>query len=214
MRRIDALLEYKFKTVDNETGKIHDVLFDEVKWLVRYLVVDIGERLSNRRVLLPLNSVENIDDNQRVINISVKFNDIEQSPDVAAELPVSQEAELRLAKFWGWTPYWSNKPLAEEIAKNVSAEASSAGRVEIEQQAEGESSLRSVAEIMGYKLHCDDCGKGKIKGIECDESDWSITNIFSSEIGSGAEEKRIPVSMVKDISWASGKVEVHYEAMQ
>jgi hypothetical protein len=41
---------------DADIGTISDFLFDDSSWLVRWLVIDTGDWLSGRKVLLPASS--------------------------------------------------------------------------------------------------------------------------------------------------------------
>ena len=48
-----AINGYVIKASDGQIGTVSDFLFDDASWLVRWLVVDTGNWLSGRKVLLP-----------------------------------------------------------------------------------------------------------------------------------------------------------------
>ena len=48
-----AINGYAIKASDGQIGTVSDFLFDDASWLVRWLVVDTGNWLSGRKVLLP-----------------------------------------------------------------------------------------------------------------------------------------------------------------
>lgn len=51
---------------DGRIGSIEAMLFDDVSWIIRYLVVDTGSWLPGRRVLISPISVDPSDGGERV----------------------------------------------------------------------------------------------------------------------------------------------------
>jgi hypothetical protein len=49
-----AINGYAIEASDGRLGTVSDLLFEEVSWVVRLLVVDTGNWLPGRKVLLPL----------------------------------------------------------------------------------------------------------------------------------------------------------------
>jgi hypothetical protein len=48
LRRLDDLEGYPIEATNGAIGQVTDFLFDDEAWVVRYLVVQTGEWLSNR----------------------------------------------------------------------------------------------------------------------------------------------------------------------
>ena len=48
-----AINGYAIKASDGDIGTVSDSLFDDASWLVRWFVVDTGNWLFGRKVLLP-----------------------------------------------------------------------------------------------------------------------------------------------------------------
>jgi hypothetical protein len=48
-----AINGYAISASDGRFGTVSDFLFDDVSWLVRWLVVDTGKFFSGRKILLP-----------------------------------------------------------------------------------------------------------------------------------------------------------------
>jgi len=48
-----VLEEFSIGAIDGPIGKVKDFYFDDQDWAIRYLVVETGSWLSNRRVLVP-----------------------------------------------------------------------------------------------------------------------------------------------------------------
>ncbi len=53
LRNASVINGYAIAASDGHLGTVSDFLFDDVSWLIRWLVVDTGNWLSGRKVLLP-----------------------------------------------------------------------------------------------------------------------------------------------------------------
>src|SRR5438093_13557680 len=51
-KRAHDLFGYRLGARDGSAGHVHDLYFDDRRWLVRYLVVDVRHGLASRRVLI------------------------------------------------------------------------------------------------------------------------------------------------------------------
>ena len=58
-----AINGYSIEASDGELGTVSDFLFDDASWSVRWLVVDTGNWLSGRKVLLPPSALGRLDAN-------------------------------------------------------------------------------------------------------------------------------------------------------
>jgi hypothetical protein len=52
LRSVGQVRGYSIRATDGEIGSVHDFLFDDEHWTVRYLVADTGDWLSGRLVLI------------------------------------------------------------------------------------------------------------------------------------------------------------------
>jgi hypothetical protein len=52
LRSIDSIIGYRLEATDGEFGRCKDFLFDDEKWVTRYMVVDTGKWLPGRKVLI------------------------------------------------------------------------------------------------------------------------------------------------------------------
>src|SRR3546814_16780567 len=103
--RTDTLFPYTtlFRSArDGSLGDLHDVFFDDHSWQVRYLVVDTGNWLPGRRVLVSPESVERIDGSEEKVAVGLSKQDLQERPSVAADAPVSRQNEIALADHFSW----------------------------------------------------------------------------------------------------------------
>jgi len=52
LRRINNLKDYAIHATDGDIGHVNDFYFDDEQWAVRYLIVQTGNWLINRKVLI------------------------------------------------------------------------------------------------------------------------------------------------------------------
>lgn len=98
---------YQIMARDGAIGNVDDMLFDEARWTVRWVVVDTGHWLSGRRVLLPPAALGHPDSEQRRFPVDLTRQQVESSPPYESDRPVSRQLESGLYDFYGWSPYWT-----------------------------------------------------------------------------------------------------------
>ncbi len=215
LRHANALVGYDLKTSSGESGKVVAVFFDEDSWKLRYLVVEGGKWLSYRNVLLSLEVIESIDDDNENIFVSVDGKSVIESPDLKTELPIAREAELLLAKYWNWAPYWKKEMLPPYINRNISAEANEKSKEATEKSAQKESRLRSIEEVTGYSVHACDSGAGHVNSLIYEDAEHAIRYILvDTRKWFGGREVLVPVEKIERVSWSSSEFVLELAAEQ
>jgi hypothetical protein len=59
-RSVNEVTGYELRALDGQAGNVIDFMVDPVRWCIRYLVVDTGNWLPGRRVLVPPARVETV----------------------------------------------------------------------------------------------------------------------------------------------------------
>lgn len=169
---------------DGSVGKVIDLLFDDANWQVRWLVVQTGGWLSNRKVLLAASALGHADQFSEEFQVKLTVEQVKDSPDIDTDRPVSRQAETDLYTHYGWAPYWGGIPY---VGLSVYAHGLSS-YPKLQQSPDYDSSrelldarreaydphLRSVSEVIGYHLHATDGSIGHIEDMIVDEADWTI----------------------------------------
>jgi hypothetical protein len=118
MFAISALEGCAVNASDGEVGTVKDILFDDEAWRIRWVVVDTGTWLTGRKVLIHPSVIEPLDLEPqprlpmmravREITLSVRLTkrQIEASPPVGENSPLSQQVESQLYEFYGWDQAW------------------------------------------------------------------------------------------------------------
>ena len=140
---------------DGRCGTIHDVLFNDATMKLIYLVIDTGNWLPGRKTLISNQAVEGVNDLSSNFEINLKLSNqqIEKSPPIDRDAPVSRQAEEELTNYFGWSP-WSE--LTVPISIQPSTPAPSVQEVDEKYNPpsprQNDPNLRSINELIDYSL--------------------------------------------------------------
>jgi hypothetical protein len=88
-----AINGYAIEASDGRLGTVSDLLFKDIGWVIRWLVVDTGNWLSGRKVLLPLSALGRL----RQFPVKLTMQQVKDSPDVDTDQPVASDRDPRAA---------------------------------------------------------------------------------------------------------------------
>lgn len=75
-RSLKELTGYAIKGEDGTTGNVKDFLFDENKWIIRYLEADLGKVFPGRKVLIPNFFLKILDYFNEILPVKINKVDI------------------------------------------------------------------------------------------------------------------------------------------
>jgi len=91
---------------DEYIGAIRDLYFDDWKWIIRYVVVELTEPDPSPNVLIsPLPFVK-VDNARKEIMVNLQIDKIRKSPEIDTDLPISRQYEIALRRYYEWPEYW------------------------------------------------------------------------------------------------------------
>jgi hypothetical protein len=67
---------------DGEVGRVRDLYFDDLRWTVRYLVIDTGSRLPDRWILVPPTSLRRWDPDPSTLRIAQTMAQVKAGVDM------------------------------------------------------------------------------------------------------------------------------------
>ena len=152
LRHTKDLQGFKLDCNDGELGKIKDFYFDDLLWIVRYLVADTGRWLPRRKVLVSPLSLGKIDEDKKKIQVNLTKEIVEKSPSIFPDQPFLRKEETALSGYYKWPSYWENITLETEDTIH----------------------LRSAKEVTGYAVEALDGEVGVIANFIIDDADWTI----------------------------------------
>ena len=102
-----SLLDYKLESLEGEIGRVKEFYFDDHHWTIRYLVADTGNWLTGRQVLISPYALVAVDKEKQHITVDLTKKQIENSPSLDSDKPVSRQFEESYTGYFGWPIYWA-----------------------------------------------------------------------------------------------------------
>ncbi|MGB7435982.1 MAG: PRC-barrel domain-containing protein [Candidatus Acidiferrum sp.] len=107
LNKAKTLKGYKLDSLDGEIGKVKEFYFDDQHWAIRYLVADTGGWLTGRQVLISPYALIAVRKEDQDITIDLTKKQIEGSPSLNSDKPVSRQFEEGYYGYYGWPGYWN-----------------------------------------------------------------------------------------------------------
>lgn len=210
LRSAKDLEGYAIGATDGDIGTVNDFYFDDTFWTVRYLVVDTGDWLPGRRVLLPSVALGSPDPAVQKIFVNLTRFQVKNSPDIDTHKPVSRQHEAELYMYYGWAGYWIGDPLAATGAAPFGPAIPVASEVTPPPTEYGDPHLQSTNKVIGYGIHASDGDLGHAADFLIDDHTWAIRYVVI-EAGHWFAGKKVLVApeWVDKVSWEDQKMHVH-----
>ena len=106
LRNIEFLEGSTVKASDGDVGTVTQVYFDDEAWGVRYLVVETGDWLRDRQVLISPYAVSHSDPGSSAVQVKLTRQQVRDSPNIDAHKPVSRQHEIQYLRYYGYPTYW------------------------------------------------------------------------------------------------------------
>jgi len=97
---------YHIYATDGDIGHVDDLIVEDESWVIRYLVVDTGNWLPGKRVLMVPSWVQQVNWLERMVYVDLKRESIRNSPEFDPRAPVNRDYEERLYDYYGRRKYW------------------------------------------------------------------------------------------------------------
>ena len=177
-----AINGYAIEASDGDIGTVSDFLFDDASWLVRWLVVDTGNWLSGRKVLLPPSALGRLYANNRVFAVKLTKQQVKDSPEIDTDRPVSRQMETSVYDHYGWSPYWGagfgmgsyGYMPGSGMAWPYLGARRREQKIDEVQADRDDVHLRSVEAVTGYHIHASDGEIGHVEDFLVEDADWCI----------------------------------------
>lgn len=214
---IAAFKGYAIEATDGRMGTVSDFLFDDRNWRVRWLVVDTGTWLVDRKVLVHPSAIGKPDHEHRALTVALTTAQVEASPDIQSDQPVSRQTELNLYDYYGWNPIWTVDGYfgagpgigAGGMGAPLSAPPLF-GATPPGDDDEADPHLRSATELTGYHVHATDGSIGHIENLLIDDAGWDIRYlIVDTKNWLPGEHVLISPYAVTAISWEDHEIRLN-----
>ena len=208
LHNLKQIRGHKLAASDGTIGHVKDFYFDDKTWAIRYLVADTGNWLTGRQVLLSPYSFGRLDQDGKVLSINLTKKQIENSPAIDTDRPVSRQYEQNYYNYYGWPTYWEGGglwgtgeyPEFAPLSRPYAFESYEYSRWD-------DIHLRSTNAVTGYDIEATDGALGSVSGFLVDQKKWLIREL-AVETGHWYSGKEILITpaKVERISYPESKV--------
>lgn len=191
--------------LDGEIGTVNDILFDDLRWTVRYLVIDTGSWLTGRQVLISPHAITGVDEAGRRILVKLTRKQIEDSPPLDSDRPVSLQFEELYHGYYQWPLYWASPLLWEPVP--APADSKAIRDAADQRKARDDHHLRSVRHVSGYTLMAEDGEVGAVGDFILETGTWSIEYLLITT-GNWWSGRNVLIAprWAESINWLESKV--------
>jgi uncharacterized protein YrrD len=213
LRRLNILSGSAIHATDGTIGHVKDFYFDDQAWVVRYLVVNPGSWLADRKVLIsPYGVTRPLGDNH-IINVSMNREQVKKSPNIDTHKPVSRQRELDYLDYYGYPTYWDGAGIWGADAVPILPPLTLSGYAERRERREtsvesGDEHLRSTGEVSGYHLKASDESIGHVEDFLFDEETWGIRYLIinTRDWWPGGKKVLVSTRWINSIEWTERRI--------
>jgi hypothetical protein len=211
LRSVNDLKGLNLRATDGEIGSVDQFYFDDETWTIRYLVVNAGNWLVGRMVLISPISLGTVDWAAKQLEVTLTRKQIENSPNIDTHKPVSRQHEAEFLGYYGYPFYWSGAHLWEPVLHpaDLSERTTTVEARSKPKQESIDRHLRSTNEVSGYYIQAVDGEIGHVEDFLVDEETWSIRYMVVDTRNWWAGKKvLVSPQWIDSISWKESKVHV------
>ncbi len=199
-----SLNGFKLHSLDGEIGKVKEFFFDDNHWAIRYLVADTGNWLTGRQVLVSPYALISVNKEDQSISVNLTKKQIEESPSLNSDKPVSRQFEEEYYGYYGWPIYWSDTEMwgpYPYIVGDLKKQSES-----VQSKKSWDSHLRSTHDASGYNIQATDGEIGHVEDFIIDDKTWAIRYLII-DTKNWWTGKKVLVSpkWIDHISWSERK---------
>ncbi len=207
MRSVQSLTGYSILASDGEIGKVHDMYFDDQTWEIRYVIIRTGTWISRHQVLLSPVVFTKTQWKEMGIETLLSREQVEKSPDIETDKPVSRQNEILLHSYYGWPYYWQGAT-PTDIPPPILPPDAQADEHDHDLDSANHH-LRSCNEILNYAIHATDGDLGYVDDFIIDDKAWIIQYLVVNT-GHWLPERKVLMAprWINHISWSESSVHV------
>jgi hypothetical protein len=211
LNNTNRLKDLKIHASDGEIGSIEDFYFDDHTWAIRYLIVNTGNWLNRKLVLISPIFLSMPDWEHQTLRISLTKKQIENSPEIDTHKPVSRQHEAEYMDYYNSSYYWSGDSMwgSGMYPMSLYPAAPLAPRAAGDQHEWADSHLRSTSVVTDYHIEASDGDIGHVTDFIVDENNWGI-RYMAVKTRNWLPGKTVLISpeWIDGVSWPDSKVTV------
>jgi uncharacterized protein YrrD len=204
---LSSVIGYAIRATDGDLGKVDEFYFDDETWSIRYVVVETGNWLSGRKVLISPVALSKPELESRTISANLTCAQVRSSPDIDTERPIYRQHEVELNEYYHW-PWrggyggaFGTTPLplsGDEVF--VEQESSASER-------QDDPHLRSTRQVTGYHIRVNDGEIGHVEDFVFDDDNWAV-RFLVVDTGNWLPGRKVLLSpqWIRRVEWIDSSV--------
>ena len=106
LRSVNEAIGYRIEASDGEIGQVKDFFADDQAWTLNYIMVDTGNWLPGRKVLVSPQWADTVSLPERKVFFELSKEKTKKSPEYNPAEPPDRKYEDLLYSYYGFPPYW------------------------------------------------------------------------------------------------------------
>ena len=182
----DQLNEFTLHATDGTIGKVKDLFFDDETWAIRYLVVETGNWFTRHRILIPTEALGSIESADKAIQVAISREQVQSSPDVDCEMPVSRQHETDLSGYYGFPSHLDSATRRDK-----------------------DPHLRSAHALRGYTARSENDEVGSVREFLIDDDGWrAVAVILKTGTWWQGDLMRIATDGIASVDWETKSLSI------
>ena len=201
-----TLRGYKIASRDGEIGTVKEFYFDDQHWTIRYLVADTGNWLTGRVVLISPHALVGVKKAEQHVVVDLTKKQIEESPSLESDKPVSRQFEEAYLGYYGYSPYWVT-PYMWGPSLYMSSDYGKWVKSTNNGEKSWDPHLRSTQDVRGHRIQATDGEIGHVEDFIIDDETWEILYlIVDTRHWWSGKKVLISTQWIERVSWDDANV--------
>src|ERR1039457_1649289 len=212
---VKTLKGFTLDSLNGDIGNVKEFYFDDYHWTIRYLVADTGNWYTDRQVLISPHALVEVVREKEQITVNLTKKQIEESPPLDSDKPVSRQFEEAYYGYYGWPMYWDGPNIwgaYPEVVRDIDYT-----REILQAENKWDSHLRSTNDVNSYNIEAIDGEIGHVDDFIIDDQTWAIRYlVVNTHKWWPGKKVLISTQWIDRVSWTDSKVfiDLHRETIK
>jgi hypothetical protein len=209
LNKAKTLAGYKLDSLDGVIGEVKEFYFDDRHWAIRYLIADTGDWLTGRQVLISPYALRAVIKEEQLLAVNLTKKQIENSPSLDSDKPVSRQFEDAYYGYYEWPMYWNGPYMWGDYPYVMRDPEKWKESAQAEKKA-WDPHLRSTHDVSGRHIQAVDGEIGHVVDFIIDDETWAIRYlIVDTQNWWPGKKVLISPHWIERVSWSESKVFVN-----